>query len=148
MFPRSRPRRCFILCIFRCHCCRSSLTLPSKFPKPLFQTRPSRELSKGILFQTGTPCQGGPKLLLDFPRAATEETSKPVQPPSNMCRDEISRSGEPLTPMSFSVFCPLLGPGGRLEARAVLSHTNLTRRIDPRGPEGLDGPKTRTCLVC
>ena len=66
--------------------------------------KPSQALSKDILFQTGTPCQGSFNFLYhgvpDLSRAAAEEFSKPVQPPSTKaCRDEISRSGEPLTPI-------------------------------------------------
>ena len=74
------------------------------------------ELSKGFaFFPTRTPCQRGLRLLfhrvLDFARAAVEESSKAVQPTSNVRRDEISRSGEPqdvrsgepLTPISMEL---------------------------------------------
>ena len=38
------------------------------------------------------------------PKAAAEGRPKPVQPPStNMPRDEISRSGEPLTPIQLAI---------------------------------------------
>ena len=93
----------FLLRISRCHCCSQGLT-SENYPNPLFQIRPSHMFSKGMLFQTGTPCQGPFNFLYhgvpDHTRAAAEELSKPVQPPSTKAgRDKISRSGEPLTPM-------------------------------------------------
>ena len=101
--PKKMLATDFVLRIFWFHCFSRALT-SKNWPNPLFQIKPSQALSKEILFQTGTPCQGSFNFLYhgvpDLSRAAAEEFSKPVQPPSTKaCRDEISRSGEPLTPM-------------------------------------------------
>ena len=81
------PRK-FILRILRFHCFRQALT-SENCPNPLFQIKHSQALSKDILFQTGTPCQGSLNLLFrgvpDFSRAAAEGRSKPVQPHPPTC---------------------------------------------------------------
>ena len=106
--PQTMLGKTFLLWILRFHCFSRALT-SENWPNPLFQIKPSQALSKEILFQTGTPCQGSFNFLFrgvpDLSRAAAEGRSKPVQPPStNVPRDEISRSGEPLTPIYIYIY--------------------------------------------
>ncbi len=56
---------------------------------------------------------------------ATEELSKPVQPPSTKAgRDEISRSGEPLTPIWTRIDISGIEPGPRCSKKHTESNTN------------------------
>ena len=47
----------------------------------------------------------------------------------------------------FNVIFAFLASGDTWEARASLRHTNLTRRIDPHDPEGLESPKLKKSVL-